>query len=92
MFGNMVKKSLRSLRNSKLLWCHHQVSRDRISFLGVELIEKGNQLVTDFCVKPTDTHQYLHASSSHVFHSKKINVLVKALKLNRICSKNCIIR
>ena len=46
-------------------------SRDMMSFLDVEVIKKGNQLVTDLYIKPTDTHQYLHASSCHVFHSKK---------------------
>ena len=46
-------------------------SRDMISFLDVEVIKKGNQLATDLYIKPTDNHQYVHASSCHVFHSKK---------------------
>ena len=50
----------------------------KISFLDVEVI-KGNQLVNNLYIKPTDTHRYLHASSCHVFH---------ALRLNRICSEN----
>ena len=33
-------------------------------------LSEGN-LSTDLFVKPTDTHQYLHASSWHVFHYKK---------------------
>ena len=45
--------------------------REKISFLDVEVIKKGNQLVIDLFIKPTDTHQYLHASSCHVFHPLK---------------------
>ena len=63
-------------------------SREKISFLDVEVIKKGNQLVTDLYIKPTDTHQYLHASSCHVFHSKKSIPYSQALRLNRICSEN----
>ena len=59
----------------------------KISFLDVEVI-KGNQLVNDLYIKPTDTHRYLHASSCHVFHSKKSIPYSQALRLNRICSEN----
>ena len=38
-------------------------------------------------VKPTDTHQYLEASSCHVFHSKHAIPYSQALRLNRICSE-----
>ena len=51
-------------------------------------MKKGNQLVTDLYVKPTDTHQYLHASSCHVSHCKKSIPFCQALRLNRICSEN----
>ena len=63
-------------------------SREKISFFDVEVIKKGNQLVTDLYIKPTDTHQYLHASSCHVFHSKKSIPYSQALRLNRIYSEN----
>ena len=46
-------------------------------------MKKGNQLVTDLYVKPTDTHQYLHASSCHVSIP-----FSQALRLNRIYSEN----
>ena len=46
-------------------------SREKIRFLDVEVIKKESQLVTDLYIKPTDAHQYLHASSCVVFHSKK---------------------
>ena len=45
-------------------------SRKWIDFLDVEKIKEGNQLPTDVFVKFTDTHQYLHATSCHVYHSK----------------------
>ena len=51
-------------------------------------MEKGSQVVIDLYVKPTDTHQYLHASLSHVSHCKKSIPFSQALRLNRICSKN----
>jgi len=35
----------------------------------------------------TDTHQYLHASSCHVYHSKRAIPYSQALRLNRICSE-----
>ena len=63
-------------------------SREKISFLDVEVIKKGNQLVTDLYIKPTDTYQYLHTSSCHVFHSKKSIPYSQTLRLNKICSEN----
>ena len=50
--------------------------------------EKGNQLVTDLYVKPTDTHQDLHSSSCHVSYCKKSKSFNQALRLNRIYSEN----
>ena len=63
-------------------------SRERIDFLDVEIIKEGNRLLTDIFVKSTDTHQYLHATSCHVYHSKKSIPYSQALRFNRICSKN----
>ena len=75
--------------------CYHatikftaEYSRAKINFLDVTVMKKGNQLVTDLYVKPTDTHQYLHASSCHVSHCKKSIPFSQALRLNRICSEN----
>ena len=73
--------------------CHRTIiftaeySRDRINFLDVQVIREGNELVTDLYVKPTDTHQYLHATSCHVSHSKWSIPYSQTLRLNRICSK-----
>ena len=63
----------------EFLNCYHPTikftanySWEEINFPGVSVRKKNNQLVTDLYVKPTDTHQYLHASSCHVYHSKRI--------------------
>ena len=43
---------------------------------------------TDLYIKSTDTHQYLHTSSCHVYHSKKSILYSQALRLNKIFSEN----
>ena len=45
------------------------------------------KLTTDLYVKPTDSHQYLHASSCHVFHAKAYIPYSQACQLNKICSE-----
>ena len=62
------------------------ISNVSIDFLDVKVIRHGEKLVTDLFVKSTDTHQYLHASSCHVYHSKRSIPYSQALRLNRICS------
>ena len=62
-------------------------SREKINFLDVEVSVKGNKLVTDLYIKPTDTHQYLHATSCHPSHCKTSIPYSQALRLNRICSE-----
>ena len=47
----------------------------------------GDHIITDLYVNPTDTHQYLHATSCHVFHCKRSIPFSQALRLNRICSQ-----
>ena len=63
-------------------------SREKIHFLDVSVRKTNNQLVTDLYIKPTDTHQNLHAGSCHVYHAKKSILYSQALRLNRICSEN----
>ena len=79
----------------EFLNCYHPTikftanySREEINFLDVSVGKKNNQLATDLYIKPTDTHQYLHASSYHVYQSKKSVPYSQALRLNRICSEN----
>ena len=82
-----LKDFLKELNN-----CHPTIkfrsnySQEKIDFLDVQVIRSGNQLITDLFVKPADTHQYLHASSCHVYHSKRAIPYSQTLRLNRICS------
>ena len=62
-------------------------SKEKINFLDVEVRRKGEKLITDLFVKPTDTHQYLQASSCHPAHCKNSIPYSQALRLNRICSE-----
>ena len=75
-YDSMVKKNLKNFL--EFLNCYHPTikvtadySREEIHFLDASVRKTNNQLVTDLYIKPTDTHQYLHASSCHVHHSKK---------------------
>ena len=45
-------------------------SRDKTSYLDVEVIKKGNLFITVNLCKPTNSHQYLHALSCHIIRSK----------------------
>ena len=56
-------------------------SRKEKNFLDVLVRKLNNQLVTDLYIKPTGTHQYLHASSCHFYHSKKIHTLQSGIRL-----------
>ena len=77
-----------------LNWYHPTIkftaeySRAKINFPDVTVMKKGNQLIPDLYIKPTDTNQYLYASSCHVSHCKKSIPFSQALRLNRICSEN----
>ena len=50
-------------------------SREGIDFLDVEIIKADNGLLTNLFVKSTNTHQYLHTTSCHVYHSKKTHTV-----------------
>ena len=63
-------------------------STKKVNFLDVEITFKGTKLHTDLYTKPTDTHQYLEASSCHPAHCKRSIAYSQALRLNRICSDN----
>ena len=88
--GGMGKKEFLDMLNryDPSIKFASKYSRDRIDFLDVEIIKEVNQLLTDIFIKATDTHQYLHAISCHVYHSKKSILYSQALRFNRICSKN----
>ena len=46
-------------------------SKSCIPFLGVSVIKREESIITDIFYKCTDTHQYLHFSSSHPRHTKR---------------------
>ena len=61
-------------------------SQTSINFLDVWVSLIHGKVTSDLCVKPTDSHQYLHSSSYHPYHCKKRIPSSQALRLNRICS------
>ena len=64
----------------------HESNKECINFLDLKVSLLDNKLSTDLYIKPTDRHQYLHYSSSHPDHTKKLIVYSQTLRLNRICS------
>ena len=61
--------------------------KKKFDFLDVQVIRSGNQLITDLFVKPTNTHQYLHASSCHVYHSERAIPYSQTLRFNGVAWK-----
>ena len=49
-------------------------------------VGEGGVLTTDLFCKPTDTHQFLHKTSCHPWHTKKVIPYSQALRYHRICS------
>ena len=79
----------------EFLNCYHPTikfvanySQEEINFLDISVWKTNNQLAPDLYIQPTNTHQYLHANSCHVYHSKKSIPYSQALRLNRIGSEN----
>ena len=64
----------------------YESSKKEIAFLDCKVNLFENKLTTDFYVKPTDTHQYLDYTSSHLEHTKKSIVYSQTFRLRRICS------
>ena len=64
-------------------------SREKAHVLDLQAILENNKISTDLCVKKTDSHQYLYASSCHPYHCvKSIPSSQALLQLHRICSNN----
>ena len=62
-------------------------SHQQAHFLDVTIQKAENGILsTDLFTKPTDTHQYIHASSCHPRHCKTGIAYSQALRLRRICS------
>ena len=77
---------------------HHSIkftveySKETVNFLDVQVIKRGNKVVTDLYTKPTDTHQLLHRSSCHPGHTKKGIPYGQALRIRRICSEDSFLK
>ena len=56
------------------------------NFLDVTVSLMGGKMSTDLYLKATDSHQYLHCFSCHLYYCKKGISHCQALSLNRICS------
>ena len=62
-------------------WSSHS-----ITFLDTHVFLTDGVLSVDLYTKPTDTHQYLSASSCHPRHCKSAIPYSQALRIRRICS------
>ena len=61
-----------------------EYSKEAINFSDVNVRLVEGELVTDLFVKPTDTHQFLHLSSSYPYHCKKGIPYSQALRVKSI--------
>ena len=68
-------------------------SAEKFTFLDTTVYLKEDSLIgTGRYVKPTDKHQYLRMDSCHPKHCKASIPFSQALRLRRICSKDCVYR
>ena len=63
-------------------------SRESIFLFGYNREARSGSVVTDLCVKPTDTHQCLATNSCHPRHCKEAIPYSQALQMRRICSSD----
>ena len=64
-----------------------ECATDKINFLDTWVhIKDDGSLYTSLFTKPTDTHDYLHYSSSHPGHMKKGGPRSQLLRIRRICT------
>ena len=65
-----------------------EYSEKQINFLDVLVTksDSGEKLFSSLYTKPTDTHQYLHATSSHPTAHKNSMAYGQAIRLKGICS------
>lgn len=61
-------------------------NKENINFLDLAVHLSNGKLVTVLYTKPTDCHQYLHYTSSHLEHTKRSVVFRQTLSVSRICS------
>ena len=66
----------------------HTISRTQIPFLDITLSISGSTISTSVHYKDTDTHNYLHYTSSHPKHCKNGIPYSQFLRLHRLWSKD----
>ena len=64
----------------------YESSKKSISSLDLDVAQYKGRLESTVHLKPTDRHQYLHYSSSHLEHTKRPIVFRQTLRVSRICS------
>ena len=65
----------------------HTITEDGdLPFLEISLSISEERITTSVHYKPTDTHSYLHHSSSHPLHCKKSIPYSQLLRIRRLCS------
>ena len=65
----------------------HTISQTQIPFLDITLSVSGSRISTSVHYKSTDTHNYLHYTSSHPKHCKNGIPYSQFLRLRRLCSE-----
>ena len=60
--------------------------KENIAFFDLKVSVKNSKIITDFYVKFTDHHQYLHYLSAHPNHTKRSVIFSQTLHISRLCS------
>ena len=76
---------INSIHSSFQFACNY--SKECVQLLDVSVsVDNSGNIMTDLYVKPTDTHQYLMATSCHPNHTKRSIPYGQTLRILRICS------
>ena len=76
---------INSIHSSIQLTCNY--SKECVQFFDVSVsVDNSGNTTTDLYVKPTDTQQYLMATSCHPNHTKRSIPYCQAFRILRICS------
>ena len=68
-----------------------EYSNSSVHYLDVNvMVGSDREFITDLYIKPTDTHQFLLASSCHPSHTKRNIAYSQALRICRICSSRAL--
>ena len=65
-----------------------EFSKEKITFLDTWVKKLKDKLIVELYTKPTDTHNYLHFTSSHPKHTKRAGPYGQFLRVRRNCTLN----